>query len=78
MEEDKVIVVHRGYWDGSTYKDGEEELLFITPLQMISLDQFLDNVHQIIHADRRSVDYVLHSLVAMEDGAVQNNNQIRS
>lgn len=66
MDENKVIVAYRGFWDGCTYKNGLEEMIFV-PLLKISLEAFLDHVHKIVGADQATVKYALYCLVSHEN-----------
>ncbi|XVF84279.1 hypothetical protein PTKIN_Ptkin17bG0024100 [Pterospermum kingtungense] len=66
LMEDKIIVVHHGYWDQCVYKNGEEDLLFIS-LGRISFRALLEEVHEIVYADLRTCRYVLHCLIPNED-----------
>lgn len=66
MEEVKIIVKFHGYWDGCAYKGGEEELVFMSP-RRTSFEEFLKEIHGIVHADLRTRHYVLHCLIRTED-----------
>lgn len=70
MDEDKVIVAYRGTWDGCTYRNGKEEMIYVQLLRT-SLEAFLDHVHTIVGSDQAVFKYVLHCLASHENRLVK-------
>ena len=77
-----ISVRYGGRWEGRQYKDGDEEFVRISSMEISFLD-LLQEIHQFVAADVNLYNYVLHSMLTNPEGrkartCIKNDDDLRA
>ena len=77
-----ISVRYGGHWEGRQYKDGDEEFVRISSMEISFLD-LLQEIHQFVAADVNLYNYVLHSMLTNPEGRkartrIKNDDDLRA